>query len=138
MAAIAHQHSQRTAGGPGAPVGIAVRWEIGAGALLVSPGAGVLNGQAARLRACALVVRVEGDVARAELEVELTGEGRSVVSLGTAGPVERGESGGVVWVDAPGVVALTVRAGEVLYARTPVLERVLGLAGGVYDAPVLV
>ncbi len=138
MTAIAHQPLQRAGAERGVPGALAVRWEISASALLVSPGAAILNGQAAKLRACALVVRVERDVARAELDLELVGGEKSVIALGNAARVEWWEEGGMVAIDAAGVVAMTLRGDEVMYARTPVLAGVLGLMGGVYDAPVVV
>lgn len=116
---------------------MAIRWEIGARALLVSRGAAMLNGHAAKLRACALVIEVEGAAASAWLEVGLTDGVRERVELASRVPVSRVVEDGLEFMEAAGVVEAVIRDDAMLYARTSVLERALGLPGGVYDAPVI-
>ena len=120
---------------------LAICWTISPTALLASPGAAILNGQAAKLRACALVVHVDHAVARAELAVELTTGERTVIPLAAPAPIERATDDIIESIEAPGLIALTLRtegdAPAILYARTPLLEHALALPGGVYDAPTL-
>jgi hypothetical protein len=142
MTAIAHQPLQRTNAELGVPAmcgALAVRWEISPSALLESRSAAILNGQAARLRACALVMRVDERAVRAELALELAGGEYSRLTLTEAMPVVRTVRESIATCDAAGVLTLVVRTVgercELLYANTSVLCELLGLPGGVYDAP---
>jgi hypothetical protein len=149
----AHGHATqaRSQAGRVAGVSVSVRWGISAGALVAAPaGARLLNGHAATLKRCWLVAEVgEGEQGgawvRVRLDFEHAGGGRESLMLteapGAAGTITRDVEGWLS-VDAPGVLAVTARAGErgaeLVYARCGLLTDRLGLPGGVYDAPELV
>jgi hypothetical protein len=140
MSTIARQSSQRDAlERAKTPRALAIRWEIGPRALLVSRGAAMLNGHAAKLRTCALVIEIEGDAANAWLDVVLSDGVRERIAVAPRVAVARRAEQGLEFVEATGVVDAVIRERgdevRVLFARTPLLERALGLPGGVYDAP---
>jgi hypothetical protein len=97
----------------------------------------MLNGEAGRMRSCALVVEIGEREARAALEVGLDGDERVGIEIAPACAVERSEEGELESV-VGAVIEAMVRGRELLYARTPLLEGALGLMGGVYDGPVVV
>jgi hypothetical protein len=142
MSAIARQSSQRGAlERAKTPRAVAIRWEIGPRALLASRGAAMFNGEAWRVRACAVVIEIGPDGAGAALELLLADGGRKRMPLAARAGVSHASERGLESFAADGIVEATLREGgeeiELLYARTPVLERVLGLPGGVYDAPMV-
>jgi hypothetical protein len=120
---------------------IAIRWEINPGALLASPGAAILNGEAARLKFCALVWHIDRAAARAELSLELTGNEHHTIALIPPTPIARMTADALEAIDAPGLLAVTLRYDgarpALLFARTTLLGGTLALPGGVYDAPTL-
>jgi hypothetical protein len=142
MPATAHQLPQHSTSDTAAPAAITIRWEISPTALLASPGAAILNGQASKLKACALLVHVDGAAVRAELACDLTTGEQSTIVLGVPASLERSENDSLESIAAAGVLSLSVRNGghgpELLYARTPLLTETLSLPGGAYDAPAIV
>ena len=115
-----------------------IRWEISPAAVLASqPAAALLNGEAPRLRSCALVWRIEDRFAHAELVLQLAGGELHVIALVGHTPIERHQTPGIESIDAPGALSLTLRDDdkEPLYARTTLLTDRLSLPGGVYDGP---
>lgn len=132
-----------------------VRWDIGARALVsASAGAKLLNGHAAGLRACSLLVRVTGldgsgpCLVRASLELVMGGgaggQSDSIPLTETPGAIATltdDPAAACVSIDAPGLLSLTVRTAgaepALLFARSGLLADRLGLPGGVYDAPEL-
>jgi hypothetical protein len=142
MSTIARQGIQRPAvERKETPRTLAIRWEISPWALLVSRGAGMLNGHAAKLRSCSLVIELGADTARAFVDLTLAGGDHSRLELVPEAPLVRHTELGLECVEAAGVIEATIRdcgdEPELLYTRTPLLERTLGLSGGVYDGPAI-
>lgn len=120
----------------GAECRVAVlRWEISPHAIRSSPlpEIAAMNGQAERIARAVLDWRVEAAEAQATLRLEI-GEDDLVVDLGSSTGVWV-QDGEFSHGDYGGLLRLTVRDGRVVWARTEVLQRVLGLGGGVYDGP---
>ena len=117
---------------------LVLRWEISPGAIRLSPlpEIAAMNGQAERITRAVLEWRIEDESATARLRLEI-GEDDLVIDLGERvcgrwvvdGTIEHAEFGACLRV--------SVRGGEVVYARTSVLADVLGLPGGVYDGPLM-
>ena len=132
-----------------AAIALTIRWEISPRALLASPpAAALLNGEAPRLAAAALLWHITSTTARAELALELTDKSHHAIPLTDALPITtiRLPDAGLIHIDAAsegGTDALHLtlrdRAGDstILFARTPLLANALALPGGVYDAPTL-
>lgn len=128
-----------------------VRWDISPVALVAAaPGRALLNGHAATLTRAALEISIApGGRISAELVVTMRDgsvdripmELPPVVISRASDPSPRG--GSIEHLDAPGVLHLTLHTGAgaspcIAYAATPLLQSVLGLAGGVYDQPTIV
>jgi len=89
-----------------------------------------MNGQAERISRAVLEWRIEGKTGAACLRLEI-GEDDLTIPLVDAVPGHwEGES-----ADFGSALRITLRDGEVIYARTDVLSGMLGLPGGVYDGP---
>ena len=126
---------------------LAIRWEISPRALLAcAPAAALLNGQAPRLAAAALVWHVNSNSARAELVLELNDSTRHIIPLTAAIPITtiRQPDSNLIHIDAPApanTLHITLREHAdkpaILFARTSLFAHPLALPGGVYDAPTL-
>ena len=124
---------------------VEVRWAISPDALVRSHAAlALLNGHAAKLRACALLWRVNLATLRAaaSLEVEVSGDVREEVAIeglcDLAAASIADETTGLRTLTADAHLLLVLRddpANALAYARTSVLIERLGLTGGVYDGP---
>lgn len=128
---------------------VTLRWDVSPRALTAAgAGARLLNGHAATLRSCSLVVRVQGldgrggCVAHARLDLRMAGGQTDSIPLtelpGVSATLDIDAATDCLNVEAPGVLSLTLRTREALalrFARTPLLTDRLGLPGGVYDAP---
>ncbi len=122
---------------------LTIRWEISPRALLASPpAAALLNGQAPRLVAAALLWHITSTTARAELALELTDSSRHSIPLTDALPITtiRLSDADLIHIEVPNALHITLRhtdAPAILFARTSLLASPLALPGGVYDAPTL-
>ena len=123
---------------------LSIRWEISPRALLASaPAAALLNGEAPRLAAAALIWHISETTARAELALELTDKSRHSIPLAVPTPItiNRHSDSNLLHIAAADILHLTLRdhADEpaILFARTSLLAGELALPGGVYDAPAL-
>lgn len=125
------------AGAPAARRTLVIRWEISPNALLASPGAAILNGQAAKLRSVALVCRVDESTSRAELALSLTTGESHTIALSENRRIERTAIGDVEHIEVPGLLTLAMHDEQILYARTPLLTQALALPGGTYDGPAI-
>ena len=124
---------------------IEVRWAISPDALVRSDAAAaLLNGHAAKLRACALVWRVNLATLRAaaSLVVEIAGGLREEIAIeglcDFAAASIADETTGLRTITAGAHLVLVVRddsSHALAYAKTSVLTERLGLTGGVYDGP---
>lgn len=147
MTTTTRQHESlrtRPAAG-GVPRALEVRWAISPDALVRSDAAlALLNGHAAKLRACALIWRINAETLRAvaSLEVEVAGGAREEIAI--EGLCDAAAAS--IVDDATGLRTITVGTHLVLvvrddptrtlaYAKTSVLSERLGLTGGVYDGP---
>ncbi len=122
---------------------LAIRWEISPTALLGSATAvALLNGEAPRLVAAALLWHIRGTTARAELALTLTRNERHNIPLAGPLPITNTITSGDIHIYAANTLHLSLRQGEgdpvILYARTSLLATTLALPGGVYDAPAIV
>lgn len=126
-----------TAPAPAARLALVIRWDISPTALLASPGAAILNGQAAKLRSVALICRVDDSTSCAELTLNLiTGESHTI-TLSENRRIQRATIGDIEHIEAPGLLTLALHDDRILYARTPLLTQVLALPGGTYDVPAI-
>lgn len=118
-------------------VSVVVRWEISPSAIRESalPAIAAMNGQAERISAAVLECRVEDGEFSAVLRLEL-GEDDLVLPLidAAAARVVRGREW--VHIDYGDALTASLRDGRLIYARTGLLSGLLGLPGGVYQAPV--
>ena len=130
--------------------GLAVRWEISPAALRTAGGEpcrSVLEGRAELPVSAWLEWETRDGDSRAALTVHFAGgERRSAVIVSGAAVREWETNEGkrgleIRHVEVPGSLRLTVRSDgssiELLYVWTGLLADVLGLRGGVYDAPTL-
>lgn len=148
MTTTTRQHDLLRARGPAAQEvarTVEVRWAISPDALVRSDAAlALLNGHAAKLRACALIWRINAETHRAvaALEVEVAGGAREEIAI--EGLCDAAAAS--IFDEATGLRTITVGTHLVLvvrddptrtlaYARTSVLSERLGLTGGVYDGP---
>lgn len=130
-------------------VAVAIRWAISPGALLIAePARALLNGHAATLTGAELVITLDGQGrASAELHVMMRGGASDRIpielSVNQASIVEDGR---MTHADVPGVLRSSFVRGDagddgamtIVYARSELLQSVLGLSGGVYEQPELV
>lgn len=148
MTTTTRQHESlrtRNTAAPNAARVLEARWAISPDALVRSDaGAALLNGHAARLRACALIWRVDLGTLRATatLEVEVAGGQREEIVIeglrDIAAASIADEHTGLRTLTVGGHLVLVVRndpAHALAYAKTSVLTERLGLTGGVYDGP---
>lgn len=127
-----------------AGINVVIRWEISAEALRTCalPQIVAMNGQAARINGGRLEWSITSTTAAARLILDI-GEDDLSYPLFQACPVRHAADPAATLdhLEVPGqLIACIDRdqdAGPVVYARTPVLERLLGLPGGVYDSPAL-
>lgn len=123
---------------------VVIRWEISAEALRTCalPQIVAMNGQAARINGGRLEWSISGETAAASLILDV-GEDDLTCPLIHSCPIHRagGADSPFEHLEVPGhLVACLARGGSaspILYARTPLLDRLLGLPGGVYDSPAL-
>lgn len=138
---------------------VTLRWDISPRAMVAAgAGARLLNGHAATLKTCALMLHVQGldgqgpCLVHARLELAQSGGRKDAIPLtelpGVLATLDVDSETGYLNVDAPGLLSLTLRArgagagrgGNVpalRFARSALLADRFGLPGGVYDAPVL-
>lgn len=123
-------------------INVVIRWEISADALRTCalPQIVAMNGQAARINGGRLEWTISRTTAAAHLILDI-GDDDLSLPLIQACPVRHYADAAATLdhLEVPGqLIACIDRrqdAGPVVYARTPVLERLLGLPGGVYDTP---
>lgn len=118
---------------------LALRWQISPHAIRSAslPAIAAMNGQAEKIAAAVLVWRIAGESAAATLTLEI-GEDDLVLPLVVASGrwiVE--PDTGLMHADFGEALRLTLRDERLIWARTDLLERTLGLRGGVYDGPSL-
>lgn len=139
------------------PSKVVIAWEISPRALLLAPGAKVLNGHAKRLQAARLTISIDFSartphdqigtcVLRSHLDARLDRDEHDQIELSSmlVGQWSLDAASDRVLVDVPGVLHAVVEcdadghAERLIYAQTTALKNALGLPGGVYDAPGLV
>lgn len=113
-----------------------VRWEISPSAIRVSPlpEIAAMNGQAQKIGRAVLEWRVTDHVASAQLRLEI-GEDDVVVPLVESASACVVEEAGWTHTQVSESLLLTQQDGRVVYAKTNLLASLLGLPGGVYEAP---
>lgn len=115
-----------------------VRWEISPSAIRISPlpEIAAMNGQAQKIGRAVLEWRVDGTLASAALKLEI-GEDDVVVPLVESAAARVVEESGWTHTQVAEDLLLTQQDGRIVYAKTNLLAKLLGLPGGVYEAPTI-
>ena len=119
-----------------AAAALVLRWEISPDAIRLAPLPEILamNGQAEKIGRAVLEWRLEHDHAAATLTLEI-GEDDLTISLASHLPVRTTHDGAWKHLAAGDQLTISEHNGRVVYAKTTALTNLLGLPGGVYDAP---